>query len=319
MPEMDGIALIQAARESDPDIVSILMTGAGTIASAVKAMQAGALDYILKPFELSVIVPVLSRALTMRRLSMENVALARRVREHAHDLEVANRELEAFAYSVSHDLRAPLRAVTGFSKILLAESAARLTDHEQQLLFKISGGAEDMAALIEALLNLSRLGRQTLYQRPMNLTALAGEVLDGMAKEREGRQIEVQLGALPDCVGDPTLLKQVFANLLANAIKFTRGKKAAVVEIGCQEQNGERVYFVRDNGAGFDMDYVNKLFGPFQRLHSQDEFEGTGVGLSIVQRIINRHGGRIWAESEVNKGAAFYFTLTSNPPNSSPL
>ncbi len=311
MPEMDGIALVRAARESDPDLVSVMMTGAGTIATAVETMKAGALDYILKPFELSVILPVLSRALTIRRLRMENVALERQLRERTVELEAANQELEAFSYSVSHDLRAPLRAVDGFSQILLKESESRLSEREQQLLLKISSSAAQMGELIEGLLNLSRLGRQPLSKRPLNLTALVGQVLDELGKEREGRQLEIRVSELPECLGDPALLKPVFVNLISNAIKFTRAKETAIVEIGWREQNGEEVFFVRDNGAGFDMRYAHKLFGAFQRLHNRDEFEGTGIGLSIVQRVIRRHGGRIWAEAEVGKGARFYFTLAA--------
>jgi two-component system sensor histidine kinase/response regulator len=311
MPGMDGIGLLRAAREIDPDLVGIMMTGAGTVSTAVEAMKAGALDYILKPFELSVILPVLSRSLAVRRLRMENAVLERRVRQHAADLELANEELEAFSYSVSHDLGAPVRAVGGFSQILLKEAGPRLSDREQQLLHKICSGAAQMRELIESLLNLSRVGRQPLSRRPTNLVTLVGQVLDDLSKEREGRQIEVRLGELPGCIGDPLLLKQVFVNLLANAFKFTGGKEKAAVEVGCQEQNGEKIYFVRDNGAGFDMRYAERLFGAFQRLHSRDEFAGTGVGLSIVQRIIRHHGGRIWAEAEVDKGATFYFTVPS--------
>ena len=309
MPEMDGIALVRAARESDPDLVSVMMTGAGTIATAVETMKAGALDYILKPFELSVILPVLSRALTIRRLRMENVALERQLRERTVELEAANQELEAFSYSVSHDLRAPLRAVDGFSQILLKESESRLSEREQQLLLKISSSAAQMGELIEGLLTLSRLGRQPLSKRPLNLTPLVRQVLNELGKEREGRQLEIRVSELPECLGDPALLKPIFVNLISNAIKFTRAKERAIVEIGWREQNGEGVFFVRDNGAGFDMRYAHKLFGAFQRLHNRDEFEGTGIGLSIVQRVIRRHGGRIWAEAEVAKGATFYFTL----------
>ena len=311
MPEMDGIALVRAARESDPDLVSVMMTGAGTIATAVETMKAGALDYILKPFELSVILPVLSRALTIRRLRLENVALERQLRERTVELEAANQELEAFSYSVSHDLRAPLRAVNGFSQILLKESESRLSEREQQLLLKISSSAAQMGELIEGLLTLSRLGRQPLSKRPLNLTPLVRQVLNELGKEREGRQLEIRVSDLPECLGDPALLKPIFVNLISNAIKFTRAKERAIVEIGWREQNGEGVFFVRDNGAGFDMRYAHKLFGAFQRLHNRDEFEGTGIGLSIVQRAIRRHGGRIWAEAEVGKGATFYFTLAA--------
>lgn len=308
MPEMDGITLLRAALEIDSHLVGVMMTGHGTVETAVQAMKTGALDYILKPFDLTVVLPVLSRALAMRRLRMENAALAKRVQDHAAELEFANKELEAFSYSVSHDLRAPLRSVGGFSKLLL-EGQSHFSEREKQLLQKVCSSAQLMNELIDGLLNLSRSGRQPLAKQPTSLTLLVRQVLDELSKEREGRQVEVHVAELPDCVGDRLLLKQVFVNLLANAFKFTRGKENAMIEIGCQKQHSKNIYFVRDNGAGFDMEYANKLFGVFQRLHNREQFEGTGIGLSIVQRIIHRHGGKIWAEAEVNKGATFYFTL----------
>ena len=317
MPEMDGIALLRAALEIDGNLVGVMMTGHGTIDTAVRAMQAGALDYVLKPFDLTAVLPVLSRALTMRRLRMENSELAKRVRDHAAELEAANKELEAFSYSVSHDLRAPLRAVGGFAQMLRTESESHLSEQEKRHLDRICSSAAQMGELIEGLLNLSRLGRRPLSKQPISLTALVRQVLDELSKEREGRNVEVRISELPDCIGDPSLLKQVFANLLGNAFKFTREKENAIVEVGCQEQAGEMICFVRDNGAGFDMQYAGKLFGAFQRLHRHEQFEGTGVGLSIVQRIIHRHGGRIWPEAEVDKGAAFFFTFASDSRDSS--
>jgi len=309
MPEMDGIALLRNALEIDPNLVGVMMTGHGTIDTAVQAMKAGALDYILKPFDLTMVLPVLARALAMRRLRMENADLTKQVRDHADELEAANKELEAFSYSVSHDLRAPLRAVSGFSQMLRKEGGLHFSEKELDLLDRVCSGATRMGELIEGLLNLSRLGRQPLSKRPVNLTALVRQVIDELPKEQEGRPIEFRVSELPNCFGDPSLLRQVFANLLANAVKFTRKKEKAVIEIGCMEKHEEKIYFVRDNGVGFDMKYAEKLFGAFQRLHNQDQFEGTGVGLSIVHRIIHRHGGRIWAESEVEKGATFYFNL----------
>lgn len=309
MPEMDGIALLQAALETDPGLVGIIMTGEGTIATAVDAMKAGAFDYILKPFKLSVILPVLSRALEMRRLRLDNEELQQRLRDRAAELEAANSELDAFSHSVSHDLRAPLRAVAGYSRILLEESGAQLPERDLLLLRHIIAGAEQMGRLIDGLLNLSRLGRQALAKRPVNISALVQEVLQEMHEDQDGRQVEVRAGDLPDCIGDPSLLKQVFVNLLSNAFKYTRHREKAMVGVGCTQQDGANTYFVRDNGAGFDMRYADKLFVVFQRLHASNEFEGTGIGLSIVHRIVRRHGGRIWAEAEVDKGATFYFTL----------
>lgn len=312
MPEMDGIGLLQAALRAEPNLVGIIMTGEGTIATAVEAMKVGALDYILKPFKLSVILPVLSRALTVRRLRLENAELERRLRERAAELEAANKELEAFSYSVSHDLRAPLRAINGFSAMLTEDYAAQIPPEGRRMLESITGGGRRMEQLIEDLLEFSRLGRQPLSKRVVNVSALAAEVLEELRKQQPERAIEVRVGDLPEGLGDPALLKQVLVNLLSNAFKFSRAKSPAVVDIGCKREDGNEAYFIRDNGAGFDMRYAEKLFGVFQRMHRTDEFEGTGVGLSIVQRIIQRHGGRIWAEAAIDQGATFYFTLGSS-------
>jgi two-component system sensor histidine kinase/response regulator len=316
MPEMDGIALLRAAHEIDGDLVGVMMTGHGAIDTAIEAMKAGALDYILKPSKLSVMLPVLSRALTVQRLRRENGALQRRVRERTTELEAANKELEAFSYSVSHDLRAPLRHIDGFSHRLEKDYGAQLPPTAQHLLQRVCNGAQRLGLLIDALLNLARFSRHPLAKRTINLATLVQQVLSDLEGEREGRQVDIKLGHLPDCLGDASLLRQVFMNLLSNALKFTRRREKAFIEIECQEQSGELVCTVRDNGAGFDMQTAGKLFGVFQRLHRADQFEGTGVGLSIVHRIIERHGGRVWAEAELDKGATFHFTLPlpSQPP-----
>jgi two-component system sensor histidine kinase/response regulator len=311
MPEMDGLALLHAALQEDDNLAGIIMTGEGTIATAVEAMKAGALDYILKPFKLSVILPVLSRALAIRRLRMENAALEQRVRERTAELVAANNDLEAFSFSVSHDLRAPLRAINGFSQILKDDYSAQMPADAQHLLAMVTENARRMDKLIDDLLRFSRLGRQPLSKQPVNISALVHEVLDELHKEQTDRQVEVRVVDLPDAIGDPALLKQVFVNLLSNAFKFTLKEEQPVVEVGCRRQEKEQVYFVKDNGAGFNPQDAERLFGVFQRLHSDREFEGTGVGLSLAQRIIRRHGGSIWAESEVDKGATFYFTLPS--------
>ena len=247
-----------------------------------------------------------------RELSLAQDALQRtnsELLQRTAELEAANKDLEAFSYSVSHDLRGPLRAINGFSAILLEDHAAELSPDARQLLTTVIDTAKQMNALIEDLLRFSRLGTQSLSKKPVNIANLVHEVLDELGRDREGRQIEIQLGDLPDCFGDHTLIKQVFVNLLSNAFKFTGHREKAVIEIGCAEDHGSNVYFVRDNGAGFDVSKARQLFGVFQRFHSQHEFEGTGVGLSIVQRIVVRHGGRIWAEAEVEKGAVFHFIL----------
>ena len=311
MPEMDGISLLKAALEMDPEMVGIVMTGQGTIDTAVKAMKAGAVDYILKPFKLSAILPVLSRALAIRRLRAENIELQRCVRKHAAELEEANKELEAFSYSVSHDLRAPLRAVDGFTSMVLARYSEQMPPDAKRLLQQVDASAKRMAQLIEDLLRFSKLSRQTLTKSRVNISEMVNTIVQELRNESLGREIEVRISDLPNVTGDPSLLRQVFVNLLSNAFKFTR-KTKALIEVGCDTSGVENVFFVRDNGAGFDMAYANRLFSVFQRLHTQDQFEGTGVGLSIVQRIVQRHGGRIWAQAEVGKGATFYVALPKN-------
>jgi len=227
-------------------------------------------------------------------------------------LETANKELEKFSYTISHDLRAPLRAIAGFSRILLEEYAAHLPEEGQRYLRLSWENAHRMDQLIHDLLTFTRLGRRPLQKKSIVPAALVRTVLADLQAETAGRQIEVVLGELGACQADPALLKQVLTNLLSNAFKFTRAVPAARIEIGCRngEPPGQNTYFVKDNGAGFDMQYAHKLFGVFQRLHRAEDYEGTGAGLAIVQRIIHRHGGRVWAEGAVNQGATFYFTLS---------
>jgi signal transduction histidine kinase len=238
-----------------------------------------------------------------------NEELEQRVVDRTAQLEAANRELEAFSYSVSHDLRAPLRAIGGFSRILLEDYIPQLPPEVARYLRIIFENTQQMGRLIDGLLAFSRLGRQPLYKQQIDTADLIRQVFDSLSSEQAGRQVEISMGELPVCQGDPVLLRQVWINLLSNALKFTRGREAARIEIGCVERESEQVYFVKDNGVGFDMQYVDKLFGVFQRLHSTEEFEGTGVGLATVQRIIHRHGGRVWAEAKVGAGATFYFTI----------
>jgi len=309
MPGMNGIELLNQAQAIDGDLVAIVMTGHGTLDTAIEALKTGALDYIQKPFKLSVVLPVLERALTVRRLKVEKAVLECRVLERTEELKVANRELEAFSYSVSHDLRAPLRAVTGYAEMLLTDYLAQLPEDAQRLLRNVSAGAQRMDQLINDLLRLSQLGRQPLSRQQFELGALARQVFDSLSADCAGRRIELTLADLPPCAGDIALLRQVFANLLSNALKFTRQRDPACIEIGGRVEQGVLTCFVKDNGAGFDMKYADKLFGVFQRLHRAEEFEGTGVGLSIVKRIIERHGGRIWVEAAPDQGATFSFTL----------
>jgi PAS domain S-box-containing protein len=238
-----------------------------------------------------------------------NEQLDERVRRHTAELEATNKELEAFTYSVSHDLRSPLRHIDGFSKLLLEEYSANLPEDARRHLSRIRDATRRMGMMVDDLLNLTRLGRKQLSLQLTRLSSLLEEAIGDLQPEMAGREIEWRIGNLPFVECDPALVKQVFANLLSNALKFTRLQEHAVIEVGATTQDGRAVIFVRDNGVGFSMKYVDKLFGVFQRLHRPEDFEGTGIGLATVQRIVHKHGGRVWAEGELNKGAAFYFTL----------
>jgi PAS domain S-box-containing protein len=242
----------------------------------------------------------------IRRLNDE---LEQRVLQRTAELEAANKELEAFTYSVSHDLRAPLRHISGFSKILTEEYGSSLAPEAQHHLQRIQEGTRRMGQLVDDLLNLGRVGRHEVRLQVTGLNSVVHEVVAELTAECEGRQVEWKIGSLPFVECDPALMKQVFQNLLSNALKFTRPRSNAIIEVGQKDQDGTPVVFVRDNGVGFNIKYADKLFGVFQRLHRPEDFEGTGVGLATVQRIIQKHGGRIWAEAELDKGATFYFTL----------
>jgi signal transduction histidine kinase len=233
-----------------------------------------------------------------------------RLAEQVTDLKAANHELEAFSYSVSHDLRAPLRSMDGFSKILTEEYAAGMPEAARHYLERIRENAQKMDHLVSALLALSRLGRQAIAMQAVEPRQLVADVLGELTGEQNGRRVEITVGALPSCVADGVLLKQVYMNLISNALKFTRTREVAKITVGCRSENGLNTYFVQDNGVGFDMQYVGKLFGAFQRLHRAEEFAGTGVGLATVKRIVLRHGGDVLAASEVGKGTTMYFTLT---------
>jgi len=224
-------------------------------------------------------------------------------------LEQSNQELERFSYSVSHDLRAPLRAINGYAQALWDDHAERLGDEGKRLLAVIRDSAKLGGQLIDGLLDFSRVGRQALARAPVDLMALAERVVAELRQTQASVVVEVVIAPLPPASGDAALLRHVFVNLIDNAFKFSAKRAHPRVEIGAEQNGSEVAYYVKDNGVGFDMQYANKLFGVFQRLHRPDEFEGTGVGLALAQRIIQRHGGRIWAEGKVNEGATFFFTL----------
>ena len=242
-----------------------------------------------------------------------NEELEQRVEKRTAQLEAANQELEGFSYSVSHDLRAPLRAIDGFSRILLKDYADRLDAEGQRLLDIIRANTQQMGQLIDDLLAFSRLGRREVKAADLDMGTLVRNVVGELQNTLGDRTVEWDLKPLPATRADRALMHQVWVNLLGNALKFTRRKEPAIIEVGCRPAGDEDIYYVKDNGVGFDMQFAHKLFGVFQRLHRYEEFEGTGVGLALVQRIVQRHGGRVWAEGQVNGGACFYFSLPRRP------
>ena len=256
-----------------------------------------------------IITDVTERKKAQEEICKLNEELEQKVIQRTAQLEAANREIESFSYSVSHDLRAPLHAISGFSGILIEDHYDKLDEEGKRLLNIIKDNIHKMGELIEDILSLSRIGRKEIDLLEVDMHKLARTVFDEIKATVPEREIQFNIKSLPTTYGDEGLLHQVFFNLLFNAIKFTKLRENAVIEVGGYVEGQENVYYVKDNGVGFDMEYADKLFGAFQRLHSDKEFEGTGIGLAIVKRVINRHGGRIWAEGKVNEGATFYFTL----------
>jgi PAS domain S-box-containing protein len=268
-------------------------------------------SYLGRPAVLTLARDIAERKHAERHIRSLYAELEQRVEERTRQLRATVAELESFSYSISHDLRAPLRAIDGFSRILLADHGAALAPEARRLLERVSENALSMGRLIDGLLDFSRLARKDLAAAPADMTALARAAIEE-ARSAGAPHTEFRLAGMPAASGDPVLLRQVWANLLGNAAKFSARAPAPRVEAGGAEGEGENVYFVRDNGAGFDMAYAGKLFGVFQRLHDAAEFGGTGVGLAIVKRIVERHGGRVWAESRPGAGATFWFALPVN-------
>lgn len=238
-----------------------------------------------------------------------NENLEFRVKERTEELEAANIEMEAFSYSISHDLKAPLRHITGYISLFLKKFGDDIPVEGQHYFDNISSSAQNMGELIDGLLHYSRLGRIEKNQIPLDMNKIVEAMVEPIKEQDQANRIEIRVSEMPFALGDLQMIESVWSNLIENAVKFTRKKEKAIITIGAEEKEDVIVYYIKDNGAGFDMDYSSKLFAVFQRLHSREDYEGTGIGLATVQRVIVRHGGKIWAEAKVNEGATFYFSL----------
>jgi len=305
MPEMNGYELAELMRgeKSHSAIPIIFVTAAYRQDEQIfKGYSAGAVDYLIKPLRTEILLNKVKVFLDIYRQKQEIIQLNKTLAAHAE-------ELESFNYSVSHDLRTPLRAIDGFSQALLEDCAGLLDAQGQDYLQRIRAATQKMTQLIDDLLKLSRLTRREMHITRIDLSALALEVAAELRKSQPDRRVTFHISPGLIDRGDPNLLKVVIENLLGNAWKFTGNKEEATIEFGASEADGKTAYFVRDNGAGFDMAYADKLFGIFQRLHLEKEFPGIGIGLSLVKRIVVRHGGKIWAEGELDRGATIWFTL----------
>jgi signal transduction histidine kinase len=316
MPDMDGLSLIAATKQIDPALGAIVMTGHGTVDTAVQALQGGAFDYILKPFKLNVILAVLARALDLQRLRRENAALQALEKLRSEELAAAYHDLESFSYSISHDLRAPLRTLDGFARMLEEEHTEALGDEGRRKLRIIRDGSRRMDEMIVGLLSFARASRQPLRLARVDMLAMVRAVVAESLLVSAGPQAHIEIGDLPPAPADPAVIRQVWTNLIGNALKYSAKRAEPRINIRGSVLDAEAVYEVEDNGAGFDMRYADKLFGVFQRLHKVEEFPGTGVGLAIVQRVVVRHGGRVWARGSPDAGACLSFTL---PVGSAPM
>lgn len=312
MPGMDGYELASILREEEKtaNLPFIFISAVYTDnLNVFKGYEKGAFSFITKPFQPEILINKVKFFMEKHQQEIALFNLNKDLKEKNAALEDMNKELEAFSYSVSHDLRAPLRSINGYASILKEDYEKELPEAANKVLDNIIKSALRMSDLIDSLLTLSRLGRKDKSRRKINTRQLVERVVEDLKQENGPIKARIVIEELPEMEGDVELLKQVYVNLISNAVKYSSKKEDPVVRIGAETDGGQPVYFVQDNGAGFNMEYKNKLFGVFQRLHGIREFEGIGIGLAVVKRIINSHGGMVWALGKVDEGATFYFTL----------
>lgn len=314
MPEMDGYELASILREEEKtaQLPFVFISAVYTDnLNVFKGYEKGAFSFITKPFQPEILINKVKFFIDKHQQEIALRELNENMKNKNAELLCMNKELEAFSYSISHDLKAPLRGINGYSAILKNEYEDKLDDEGKRILSLINENAMKMNNLIDNLLSFSRLGRKEISKVDICMNTLVKQVIEEFKTERLANALNLNIMDMPMVKGDPELLKQVYVNLLSNAIKYSAKKEKPEIEIGSLQEDHRPTFYVKDNGAGFSMEYHNKLFGVFQRLHHDSEFEGIGIGLAIVQRIVTRHGGRVWAKGEVDKGATFYFSLAS--------
>jgi two-component system sensor histidine kinase/response regulator len=312
MPEMDGYELVDLMRGNEKTATLPVIFVSAIYSDEYhhrRAYDAGAVDFMSKPFIPEILVSKVKVFIDLYKQRNNLQSLVEKLDSAYLQLGIVNRELEHFAHLISSELKAPLRAINGYSRILIEDYLENLPSDAQECIHKMNSSAQRMEYMIIELLKFVDLGILPLQHRRVVMKEVAHDALDELLAQEPGRVVQVRLGELPDTEADPTLVRQVFAILLSNALKFSRQQAEAKIDVDFQQQDGRIVFFVRDNGVGFDIHHADKLFEVFQRMHFADEFEGVGLGLASARRIINRHGGQIWAEAEVNQGATFYFTL----------
>ncbi len=311
MPEMDGFELASILREEEKTsrlpfiFISAIYTDNLNI---FKGYEKGAFSFITKPFQPAILVNKVKFFIEKHLQELQLIELNEVLKNKNSQLVAMNNELESFSYSVSHDLRAPLRIMNAYSSMLETNYTEVLDDNGKKLIGNIQRNASKMTQLIDDLLSFSQLEKEQVNKSQINMKTLVENVTKEV-EENTHHKANVNIQSLPEAYGDPSLVKQVWINLLSNAVKYSRKRENPVVTIGSMQEQDEIVYFIKDNGVGFNMEYASKLFGVFQRLHSSSDFEGTGIGLAIVQRVVTKHDGRVWFESEPDKGTTFYFTL----------